>query len=241
MRIPKAIAVAFALFIGGTGFAVSEGTLSTSNQSTAGFSSQIVTLLGLETSALRRVPSGRLSELASSPQNSKKRVWVWGKRQNVNTEVDHFPHTNATLAALKTAHGGRQWKCLTDALYFEARGESVKGQFAVAEVILNRAESARFPDTVCGVVYQGASRGKYACQFSYMCDGKSEKVTDKAVYKKLGKISRLMLDGEARILTKGATFYHADWVSPKWAKSFTETAQIGDHVFYRDPQELSSR
>ena len=70
------------------------------------------------------------------------------------------------LKRQKFAHGGDLWQCLTEALYFEARGESVKGQFAVAEVILNRVDSAAFPNTVCGVIHQGTGR-KYGCQFTY--------------------------------------------------------------------------
>jgi len=141
---------------------------------------------------------------------------------------------------MKTASGGAQWKCLSEALYFEARGETLKGQFAVAEVILNRKDSRSFPNTTCGVVNQGVGNGKYACQFSYKCDGLSEKVTEPAAYRQVGKVARLMLDGEARILTKGATYYHSTAVNPAWARKFTNTAKIGVHIFYRDNRQFSS-
>ncbi|MEY8840212.1 cell wall hydrolase, partial [Cribrihabitans sp. XS_ASV171] len=74
---------------------------------------------------------------------------------------------------LPKAEGGEQFRCLAEALYFEARGEPVKGQFAVAEVILNRVESSRYPDTFCGVIRQGTGR-KYQCQFTFTCDGRAE-------------------------------------------------------------------
>ena len=112
-----------------------------------------------------------------------------------------------------------------------ARGETPKGQFAVAEVILNRVDSAQFPDTVCGVVNQGTGR-KYQCQFTYTCDGLSDVVRDAASYRDVGKIAKLMLDGAPRALTDGAEFYHTKAVNPRWAKVFDRTTTIGAHRFY---------
>lgn len=130
--------------------------------------------------------------------------------------------------------GDAQWKCLTEALYFEARGEELPGQVAVAEVILNRVDSPSFPSTVCKVVRQGASSGKlHACQFSYNCDGRPEEIGDRKTWGMLGRIARRMLDGLPRDLTDGATYYHNGQVKPRWARKFERTAQIGDHFFYR--------
>ncbi len=126
-----------------------------------------------------------------------------------------------------------EWRCLAEALYFEARSESIAGQLAVGEVILNRVDSNRFPDSVCGVVEQGAHRLN-ACQFSYNCDGKAEHFTEQVAFERAGKLADMMLDGTARILTDGATYYHADTVSPSWARQFQRTAVIGDHYFYRN-------
>ena len=81
------------------------------------------------------------------------------------------------MRSLPVAKGGKEWACLTEALYFEARGETVKGQFAVAEVILNRVSSPSFPDTICGVINQGTGR-KFACQFTYTCDGRAEVIRE---------------------------------------------------------------
>jgi len=137
------------------------------------------------------------------------------------------------------AKGGQQWQCLTEALYFEARGESVKGQFAVAEVIMNRAESSRFPGSVCGVVRQGTGGRKNMCQFSYACDGLPETMSEPKAVLRAGKIARIIVDGGPRPLTKGATYYHAKWVSPRWSRKFARTTTIGVHHFYKPGVEIS--
>ena len=136
------------------------------------------------------------------------------------------------LNARPTASGGAAWQCLAEALYFEARGESLKGQIAVAEVILNRVESKRFPNTVCGVIRQGTGR-KHACQFSYTCDGLPENVNEPGAYKRVGKVARMMLDGAPRNLSGGALFYHTTAVNPRWARSFQRTTRLGVHLFYK--------
>lgn len=150
-----------------------------------------------------------------------------------------FSYNRAWLASQPAATGSTQWECLAEALYFEARGETVKGQFAVAEVIMNRVDSPRFPNSVCGVVNQGTGR-KYACQFSYTCDGLPETIAEPAAWNVAGKIAREVIDGAPRALTEGATFYHTRAVKPYWAKSFTKTAAIGDHQFYRAGYRVSS-
>ena len=136
------------------------------------------------------------------------------------------------------AKGGEQWRCLAEALYFEARGESVKGQFAVAEVIMNRVDSARFPNSVCGVIHQGTGR-KYQCQFTYTCDGHAEVIAEHKAFERVGKVAKLVIGGAPRALTAGATYYHTKAVSPKWSRKFARTTTIGVHHFYRHPTELS--
>lgn len=132
------------------------------------------------------------------------------------------------------AEGDQQWRCLAEALYFEARGEDLAGQVAVAEVILNRVDSGAFPKTVCAVIRQGASSGKLnACQFSFKCDGRSEDIAERDAFERVGRVARVMLDGMPRILTHGATYYHTNAVRPRWARRFEETAEIGPHLFYR--------
>ncbi|SET86684.1 cell wall hydrolase [Oceanicella actignis] len=136
--------------------------------------------------------------------------------------------------------GDEQWRCLTEALYFEARGEGLTGQIAVAEVILNRVDSPRFPNTVCEVVNQGADR-LHACQFSYNCDGRPEAITNRRAFERAGRVARRMLDGRPRALTGRATHYHASSVSPRWASKLERTAVIGEHVFYREPDQVATR
>ncbi|MGX9856145.1 cell wall hydrolase [Limimaricola variabilis] len=143
------------------------------------------------------------------------------------------------LASLPQAKGDAQWECLTEALYFEARGESVKGQFAVAEVILNRVDSPDYPDDICGVVNQGTGR-KYACQFSYTCDGIPDTVNDRRSWTKLGRIAAIMMDDGPRELTAGATHYHTTAVNPSWSKRIPRTAAIGAHLFYREATRTAS-
>ncbi len=138
----------------------------------------------------------------------------------------------ATLTFLPTPVGNAEWECLAKALYFESRGESVRGQIAVAEVILNRRDSGLYPPTVCGVVRQGGGGG---CQFSYVCAGTSKKIRERDAYTLAGKIAAIMLNGTPRTLTDGATHFHTRQVKPGWSNRFARTANIGAHVFYRQP------
>jgi len=139
--------------------------------------------------------------------------------------------TEEWLMAQPAPEGDAEWQCLTEALYFEARGESLEGQIAVAEVILNRVDSPLYPRSVCGVVKQ---RGGGGCQFSYVCTGK-KKMREKASADLAGRIARAMLDGAPRVLTDGATHFHTKGVRPSWSKRFSRTASIGSHLFYRQP------
>ena len=158
------------------------------------------------------------------------------KKADRKTKITKVPN-KTELTAFPFEEGGKEWACLTEALYFEARGETIHGQFAVAEVILNRRDSDRFPSTVCGVISQGAKNAKAprVCQFSYKCDGAPEVFKEKKAYQRVGKIATIVLDGFARNLTNGATYYHTNYVNPRWSKKFDRTTQIGAHYFYRNP------
>jgi spore germination cell wall hydrolase CwlJ-like protein len=139
------------------------------------------------------------------------------------------------LVASAKAEGDEEWRCLAEAIYFEARGEGLVGQVAVAEVILNRRDSGDFAATVCGVVEQGTGE-KYMCQFSYYCDGLSDEPGDEEAWAEVGRVARAMIDGAPRPLTNGATFYHTKAVEPYWADDFHETADIGAHLFYSEDE-----
>ena len=144
------------------------------------------------------------------------------------------------LRSLAKPTGGKQWACLSEAIYFEARGEPVEGQFAVAEVILNRVDSPKFPNSICKVVRQGTGR-KHACQFSYNCDGKLEYIANGSAYDQAKRVARVSMDHKTRPLTKGATFYHATFVSPSWARSFQHVATIGVHKFYKPVRRVAEK
>jgi len=131
-----------------------------------------------------------------------------------------------------------EMRCLSEALYFEARGETLRGQFAVAEVILNRVDSALYPDTICGVIHQGTGR-KYQCQFTYTCDGIPDVINEKAAFDISAKVAGIMASGAPRALTEGATHYHTTAVKPNWSRKFPRTATIGVHHFYRHPLETA--
>lgn len=131
------------------------------------------------------------------------------------------------------------FRCLKEAIYHESRGETLYGQFAVAEVILNRVDSPRYPDSVCGVVNQNAHMHN-ACQFSFACNGRSRQMADPGARAIAARIADMMLSGAERELTGGATFFHATWVNPSWSRSLVRTAQIGVHVFYRQAERSAS-
>jgi spore germination cell wall hydrolase CwlJ-like protein len=153
-------------------------------------------------------------------------------------KTDAGVYSKVYMRSLPVAKGGKEWACLTEALYFEARGETVKGQFAVAEVILNRVSSPSFPDTICGVINQGTGR-KFACQFTYTCDGRVEVIREPKAYDMVGKVAKMVMEGMPRTLTDGATFYHTKAVRPSWARVFERTAIIGFHHFYKKPVRVS--
>lgn len=180
-------------------------------------------LLGQEREAIRLVPDSRLSALTAPPP---------AETREIATAPSILTYDSAFLARQPQASGGAQWECLTQALYFEARGESVRGMFAVGEVIMNRVDSARFPNTLCGVINQGTGR-RYACQFTFTCDGRPEHVSEPEAWRTVGKVARLLIDGAPRQLTNGATYYHTRAVSPRWARVFPRTTTIGSHHFYR--------
>lgn len=123
-------------------------------------------------------------------------------------------------------------KCLATAIYFEARGEPVAGQKAVAQVVLNRVNSGRYPSSVCGVVYQNAQR-RNRCQFSFACDGKPDIPKEAAAWTRSRAIAADCLSDPPRTWVLGdATLYHARYVRPSWAPKVTLVSSIGQHLFY---------
>lgn len=123
--------------------------------------------------------------------------------------------------------------CMATAIYFEARGESYRGQIAVGQVVMNRVAHRLYPDTICAVVFQNQQM-RNACQFSFACDGIPETVTDKKSWDQAMKIARGVIDGTLYLPeVEKATHYHATYVYPDWAPRLKKVTKIGHHIFYK--------
>jgi len=123
--------------------------------------------------------------------------------------------------------------CMASAIYFEARGESYRGQVAVGQVVMNRVAHRLYPDTICAVVFQNQSK-RNACQFSFACDGIPEKVTDGKSWQQAEQIAKDVVSGKEYLPEVGyATHYHATYVRPHWAPRMKKVTKIGMHVFYQ--------
>lgn len=193
---------------------------------------ELKALMNQERTRLMALPTGHVAGLVSAPGGGAATAKGRAARNGLS-DVQSVEFSRNWVDALPEADGGKDRACLSEALYFEARGETVKGQFAVAEVILNRVESGRFPNSVCGVIHQGTGK-RYQCQFTYTCDGRAEHIAEPAAYDRVAKVARLILDGKSQALTDGATHYHTTNVNPRWARVYKRTAKIGVHLFYRD-------
>ena len=161
---------------------------------------------------------------------------------------------NAIKGEIYTAESQPELYCLAMNVYHEAKSEPLAGQYAVADVTINRTLDTRYPNTVCEVVMQARmkeswktkqypdlpdSERKYVpvrnkCQFSWYCDGKADAVRDSDAWRKAQEVAyRIVVEKKYRGITEGSTHYHADYVSPAWAKTKTKTIEIEDHIFYR--------
>ena len=201
--------------------ASAEVTVSASNNPTIELNARLGSLFGAERRAITSLDASDITRLLAEPKSALTKALE-----------------PAALAKLPAATGGKNWSCLAEAMYFEARGETPKGMAGVAEVILNRVDDPRYPNSVCGVVNQGTGE-KFRCQFTYTCDGRPETIGDQGAYERVGKIAKLMLDGAPRALTAGATHYHTKSVNPRWSRVFPRTTTIGYHHFYREPDRFA--
>src|SRR5690606_34477707 len=125
-------------------------------------------------------------------------------------------------------------------VYFEARGESRAGQQAIAHVVLNRLRDHRYPPTICGVVYQNQNQPN-RCQFSFACDGRSDKPHDKWAWRQSLRVALEALTGVSKDRTQSSTHFHARSVEPQWAMTLKPTVKVGQHVFYQEPQAKVAR
>jgi hypothetical protein len=143
------------------------------------------------------------------------------------------PISPADRLGLKGTDYTKAERCLANAVYFEARSEAVRGQMAVAQVVLNRVFSPFYPNDVCSVVYQNAHR-RLACQFTFACDGKSKAINERGAWARANRIARQTLDGQIYLPEVGkSTHYHASYVQPSWARTMHRLVKYGLHSFYR--------
>ncbi len=126
----------------------------------------------------------------------------------------------------------RALRCLTQGVYYEAALESTAGQEAVAQVILNRVRDPNYPNTVCGVVFEGAERST-GCQFSFTCDGALSQAPVGWAWTRAASVAERALSGHVAAAVGTATHYHADYVHPWWSPTLAKITQIGAHIFYR--------
>ncbi|NKL07871.1 cell wall hydrolase [Rhizobium leguminosarum] len=148
-------------------------------------------------------------------------------------EIGPRDHAWAASVLAPSVFSAREQQCLASGIYFEARGESVKGQAAVAQVILNRVRNPSYPKTICGVVYQNED-WRNRCQFSFACDSIKDRVNSEYHWRVARDVAMAVTSGKIWLPQVGsATHYHAVYVRPKWAKTMEKVGRIGLHVFYR--------
>jgi Cell Wall Hydrolase len=154
----------------------------------------------------------------------------------VGEDLRTFDSTHINRARFDAA----EINCLAEAVYYESRGETFAGQSAVAEVIMNRVNHRVYPDTICGVVYEGSERTT-GCQFSFTCDGSLNRSPRGRAWRRSQLVAEHVAIGFAPPRTRRATHYHTTAVNPHWSGSLVQTGQIGTHVFYRFPNSRERR
>ena len=136
------------------------------------------------------------------------------------------------LGSASSADRANALECLTSAIYYEAGQESLDGQRAVAQVVLNRVRHPAFPASVCGVVYQGSLR-QTGCQFTFTCDGSMARAPMRDEWSRAKAVAQAALAGSVYAPVGNATHYHANYVFPYWAPTLAKAAVVGAHIFYR--------
>ncbi|MGH1349500.1 MAG: cell wall hydrolase [Methyloligellaceae bacterium] len=165
----------------------------------------------------------------------RRKNWVKSEDLPIPVRKDEFLERTKHYYGSKLSYNDRKKEqhCLAIGIYFEARGEPKKGQVAVAQVIINRVKERFYPNTVCKVVWQGSHR-KTGCQFSFTCDGLSDKPRSWRKWRMAKRIARKVMNGKAWLKEIGnASHYHATYVSPKWRHGMWRRKKIGLHIFYR--------
>jgi spore germination cell wall hydrolase CwlJ-like protein len=150
-------------------------------------------------------------------------------QQQVAVEAPMTPVTDVVMTQLLAEH-----KCLSEVLYYEARGEGLSGQKAIAEVVFHRMNRGDYGHSICAVVYEG--KDKPGCQFSFACNGDVRRPKQMAAWRQSEKLAAAILTGQVALknATGGALNFHAISVQPDWADTLEKTTQIGNHIFYRN-------
>jgi spore germination cell wall hydrolase CwlJ-like protein len=174
-----------------------------------------------------------LKQSALAPRESDETPGESVAVKGIVTGEDARPKSPAERLNLSGKSREKSEKCLANAVYFESRGEPIRGQIAVAQVVMNRVFSPFYPKTVCDVVYQNAHR-RNSCQFTFACDGIPDIVTEPDAWARAKRIARDMLDGKLWMPEVAkSTHYHAYWVRPSWVNEMKKLYKLGVHTFYR--------
>ncbi|WP_349312933.1 cell wall hydrolase [Brevundimonas subvibrioides] len=197
---------------------------------------------GLDASALTIARRHDPYTVAGSAQRDRQTELLTARLEQLRPQGAGSDLRRASLTTLSDAarpfHLGsalddsRDLECLTQAAYYEARGEGADGMRAVAQVVLNRARHPAFPNSVCGVVFQGAGR-RVGCQFSFTCDGSMRAPVNRAAWNRARTVASAALSGSVYASVGNATHFHTTGVSPSWRNSLLRVSQVGSHVFYR--------
>ncbi len=195
---------------------------------------------GLDESALAIARRHDPYTVAGGAQRDRQAELLTARLEQLRVRPDaNLRRVNLTgpVAALPFRLGSaldasRDLECLTQAAYYEARGEGRDGMRAVAQVVLNRVRHPAFPNSVCGVVFQGAGR-RTGCQFSFTCDGSMRGRVNRAAWERAREVASAALSGAVYGNVGKATHFHTTGVSPGWRNSLVRVGQVGDHLFYR--------
>ncbi len=183
------------------------------------------------------MPDPDMKVMASLPPASEQASTDSGEsiapKGEVNADNQRAKTPAERLGLFDEKSRAKSEKCLAEAVYFESRGEAVRGQIAVAQVVMNRVFSGKYPTTVCGVVYQNKYR-HFACQFTFACDNTPDVIREPDMWERANKIAKAMLDGLIWLPEVGkSTHYHAYWVRPSWVAEMKKMYKFGVHTFYR--------
>jgi spore germination cell wall hydrolase CwlJ-like protein len=184
---------------------------------------QLASLAPVKTKSEKPKKKSRWASWFNFSSSKKKKV-------KIPTKGEHAWVTNKLP---KSSYTKQQKTCLANAIYFESRSEPIKGQIAVAQVVMNRVKNPTYPNTICGVVYQNKHR-RNACQFSFACDGIRDRILSKKAWDTAWKLSDQVINEEVWLKNVGSsTHYHATYVNPKWARTMKRRGKIGLHIFYK--------